>query len=191
MRRIGIVLAILIVSMGCASTRGSIHGVYRDANMDFGQIQNVAVMPFANLSRESNAAERVRGVFMTMLLASQSIYVVPPGEVSRGISRAGIQTPTAPAADDVIKFASIVKSDAVITGTVQEYGDVRSGTALATVISLQLEMIETHTGKVVWAASSTRGGVTMTDRLFGGGGEPMNVVTEKAVEDLLDKLFGN
>ncbi len=50
-------------------------------------------------------------------------------------------------------------------------------------------MIETQTGKVVWTASSTKGGISVWDRLFGGGGKAMNEVTEEAVDDLLDKLF--
>ncbi len=52
-----------------------------------------------------------------------------------------------------------------------------------------MQMMEAQTGRVVWSASSTRGGVTMSDRLFGGGGEPMNIVTEKAVDDVIRKLF--
>ena len=51
-------------------------------------------------------------------------------------------------------------------------------------------MMEAQTGKVVWSASSTKGGVTTSDRMFGGGGEPMNTTTQKAVDDLLEKLFG-
>jgi hypothetical protein len=50
-------------------------------------------------------------------------------------------------------------------------------------------MIERSSGVVVWSASSTKGGVSVWDRLLGGGGRPMNTVTEKAVNDLLDKLF--
>ena len=50
-------------------------------------------------------------------------------------------------------------------------------------------MIEARTGKVVWTASSTKGGVSALDRLFGGGGKPMNDVTEKAVNDILNKFF--
>jgi len=33
------------------------------------------------------------------------------------------------------------------------------------------------------------GGVSTSDRLLGGGGEPMNKVTEIAIDDLLEKLF--
>jgi hypothetical protein len=50
-------------------------------------------------------------------------------------------------------------------------------------------MMETETGTVVWSGASTQGGITLSDRMFGGGGEPMNKVTEKAVNDLLDQLF--
>jgi hypothetical protein len=82
-----------------------------------------------------------------------------------------------------------VKADTVITGAVREYGEVRSGTSQANLISMSLQMMEAQTGKVVWSASSTQGGVTTTDRLFGGGGDPMNRITEKAIDDLLDKLF--
>jgi hypothetical protein len=43
-----------------------------------------------------------------------------------------------------------------------------------------------HRGR---AASSTKGGITFGDRLLGGGGEPMNVVNEEVVDEIIDKLF--
>ncbi|MGE5699017.1 MAG: GNA1162 family protein [Deltaproteobacteria bacterium] len=190
MKKIGIILVFIVVSVGCASTLGTTQGSFRDPNMDFGLVQNVAVMPFANLSRETSAADRVRDVFITMLLATQGVYVIPPGEVGRGISRAGITAPAAPTTEEILKLATIVKADAVVTGTVREYGEVRSGTSVANIVSVSLQMIEGRTGRIVWSGSSTKGGVSTADRLFGGGGEPMNIVTEKAVNDLLDKLFG-
>jgi hypothetical protein len=82
-----------------------------------------------------------------------------------------------------------VKADAVITGVVREYGEVRSGTTAANVVSLSLQMIEAQTGKIVWSASSTQGGVGLKERLLGGGGEPLNDCTEKAVKDVINQLF--
>jgi len=190
MRKTGIVLLLLLATSGCGTLHNAVQGTFRDPNMDFGQLQTVAVMPFANLSRDTNAADRVRDVFVTLLLATHGVYAVPPGEVARGISRVGIASPTSPTSEEIQKFAAIVKVDAIITGTVREYGEVRSGTTASNLISVSLQMIEGQTGRVVWSASSTQGGVSTTDRLFGGGGEPMNIVTEKAVNDLLDKLFG-
>lgn len=185
---LGMALLFFLFLTDCAANSSKV--TYRDPNMDFGSIQAVAVMPFNNLTRETVAADRVRDVFMTMLQATGGVYVVPPGEVGRGISRLSLEHPTSPTPEEVTRFAKIVNADAVFTGTVTEYGEVRSGTAAANVVSVSIQMMEAQTGKVVWSASSTKGGVTTADRLFGGGGEPMNATTQKAVDDLLDKLFG-
>lgn len=185
--RFGAAVLLILVSTGCATTSSKV--VYRDPNMDFGAIQTVAVMPFNNLTRENVAGERVRDVFMTMLQATGGVYVIPPGEVARGITRLSLERPASPTPEEVTKFAKVVSTDAVFTGTVKEYGEVRSGTSTANVVSVSLQMMEAQTGKVVWSASSTQGGVTTSDRLFGGGGEPMNATTQKAVDDLLEKLF--
>jgi hypothetical protein len=179
----------VLLFVGLAACARPASDVFRDPNMDFGAIQTILVMPFANQTREQTAADRVRDVFINRLLAAGAVYVPPVGEVKRGIMRAGIVDATTPSAEEVKSIAGIVKADAVITGAVKEYGDVRSGAAISTVIALSMQLVETQTGKVVWAASSTKGGISFTDRLFGGGGEPMNVVTEKAVDDILDKLF--
>jgi hypothetical protein len=183
-----IILLFFLLSFvaGCAKRLPS---TYIDSKMDFGAIQTVAVMPFANLARDPVVADRVKDVFINKLLATGAIYVLPPGEVARGISRAEISTPTAPSPDEAIKLGGIIKVQAVLTGVVKEYGEVRSGTTSANIISVSIQMIETQTGKVVWTASSTKGGITIWDRLFGGGGRPMNIVTEKAVDDLINKLF--
>lgn len=163
--------------------------MYRDPNMDFGAIKTIAVMPFSNLTRDSIASERVRDVLINKLLVTGAVYILPVGEVARGIARVEIQNPTAPSQDEIIKLGGILKVQAVITGVVREYGEVRSGTTSANVASLSLQMIENQTGKVVWTASSTKGGISTWDRLFGGGGKPMNDVTEEAVDDVINKLF--
>ncbi len=163
---------------------------YRDPNMDFGAIQSVAVMPFVSLARDNVAAERVRDVFTNDLLATGAVYVVPAGEVARGVARAEIANPSAPSPEEVVKLAGIIKVQAVFTGVLKEYGEVRSGTSAANVVSVSLQMIEAQTGRVVWSGSTTKGGITAWDRLLGGGGQPMNDVTEKSVQDLINKLFG-
>ena len=157
--------------------------------MDFAAVKTVAVLPFANLSRDNLAAERVRDVFSSNLLATGAVYVLPAGEVNRGLTRAAVVAPATPTTDEVIALGKALGVDAIVGGTLKEYGEMRSGSSSANAISLSLQMFETQTGKVVWAASSTKGGVGFVDRLLGGGGEPMNQVTEDAVHELLKKLF--
>lgn len=179
-----IVMSILISIAGCATDE-----VFFDPNMDFGSLRSVAVLPFENFTQEDYAAERVRDAFSTMLLATGAVYVLPPGEVARGMGSIGRFPREGPSSEQVKQLAGTLGVDAVITGVVLEYGPVRSGSASANVVSVSLQMIEKTSGMVVWSASSTKGGISIWDRLFGGGGKPMNAVTEKVVNDLLDKLF--
>jgi len=182
-------IVLLLMLIWLAACGRATSNVFRDPDMDFGVIQSVAVMPFANHTREQTAADRVRDVFVNKLLYTGGLYAAPLGEVKRGITRAAIADPTAPSPEEVTKFAAVVKVDAVITGVVKEYGEVRSGTAVSNVVAISMQMLEAQTGKIIWSASSTKGGVTVGDRLFGGGGEPMNYVTEQAVDEVIDKLF--
>src|SRR5512139_2690202 len=55
--------------------------VYRDQNFDFNSVRIVAVVPFENLTKETQASNRVRDVFMNMLLSTGAVYVLPAGEV--------------------------------------------------------------------------------------------------------------
>lgn len=176
--------ALAALLAGCASGHK-----YHDQKMDFASVRTVAVLPFANLSRDTLAAERVRDVFSGLLMATGSIYVLPQGEVAKGIGRAGLANPYSPAKDEVLALAKALGADAVFTGVLKEYGEVRSGSAAANTVSVSMSMYETSAATVVWTASTTQGGVGFADRLFGGGGAPMNKVTEEACRDLLDKLF--
>ncbi|MBI5058135.1 MAG: DUF799 family lipoprotein [Nitrospirae bacterium] len=180
-----ILMAAFLVS--CASAKPA--DIYFDQNMDISAIKTAAIMPFENLTRDQMAADRVKDVFTNMLLSTGEIYVVPPGEVKRGAVLIGIANPTTPSKEEIVKLASLIKVDVVITGVVREYGEVRSGTTSANIVSISLQMIEGQSGKIVWTATSTKGGISMKDRLLGGGGRPMNDVTEEAVNDILNKFF--
>lgn len=187
--KIFILSLVLIALTGCAASGTRRSENYHDPNMDFAALRSIAVMPFANLTRDKLAAERVRDTFMISLMSTGIVYVVPAGEVARGISRVGIARPAHPSGEEVAKLAAIVKADAVVTGVVREFGMVRSGAASANVISVSMQMIEKESRKVVWTASSTQGGVSIKDRLIGAGGRPMNEITNVAIDDILNKLF--
>src|SRR5208337_5269488 len=112
-----IVLLVTVSALaGCATHAGHGGDTYKDPNMDFSVIKTVAVLPFANLSKDQLAGERVRDVFIPKLMESGSIYVLPPGEVARGLLRMNVANPTAPSTEEVTKLASILKVEAVITG---------------------------------------------------------------------------
>ncbi len=179
-------LVIVAILSACA---GRHPDVWHDSEMDFGSVKTIAVMPFANLSQMQQAGARVRDTFMNRLLATGGVYVLPLGEVARGIARAGIADPTAPSPEEVVKLCGIIKADAVITGVLLEYGEVRAGPATSSVIALSLNMLEGQTGRIVWTASAQEGGVSLKDRLLGPSGKPMNDSTETVVDEIVYKLF--
>lgn len=185
-----VTFATFLLALTACPVSAQVTDVFRDPRMDFGIIKTVAVMPFANLTRDQVVAERVRDVFINKLLSSEAVYVLPVGEVARGITRVEIQSPTEPTAEEVVKLGAFLDAEAVITGVVREYGEVRSGTSSANVISMSIQLVEAQTGRIVWSGSSTKGGITFMNRLFGGGGQPLNVVTEQAIDALFDKLLG-
>jgi hypothetical protein len=182
-----IFLLALIFLGGCAEKGPG--DVYHDELMDFASIQTIGVLPFTNLTADPMGAARARDTLTTMLMATGAIYVIPHGEVARGIARAGLADPTQPTPAEIKKIAGIIEADAIISGVLREYGEARSGSIAAPVISISLQMYDRESGTVIWVGSTTRGGVDMGDRLFGSGGEPFDVVTREAVNDLLDRLF--
>lgn len=184
------VSVLLLLAIDGSTALAQVPDVYKDPAMDFGTIQTVAVMPFSNLTRDQVVAERVRDVFINKLLATQAVYVLPVGEVGRGIAKLELPSPSTPTPEDVVKLGAFLKADAVITGVVREYGEVRSGTTSANVVSFSIQLLEAGTGKVVWSGSTTKGGISFWNRMFGGGGQPLNHVTEEAVDALFDKLLG-
>ncbi len=173
---------------GCRTAPSS--RTYQNRDMDFASVRTVAVLPFWNLTQDNVAGDRVRDVFSNALLATEAVYVLQPGEVARAVSRTGMSTPSTPSAEEIVKLGTLLKVDAVVTGVLKEYGEVRSASTAANVISLSVQMHETATGKVIWSASSTRGGIGWAARLLGtAGGTPMNHLTEQAVDDVIAKLL--
>ncbi len=181
-----LIAAALVAFCGCASSGLR---TFQDKNMDFGSIKTVAVLPFTNLGRDNLAGDRVREVFSNMLLASGAVYVLPQGEVMRGVARVGLGSPSAPSVEEVIKLGTALKAEAVITGVVNEYGETRSGSASANQVSVSVHMFETGTGRQIWTATSSKGGVTFGNRLIGSSGPPFNQVTEAVCDELLANLF--
>jgi hypothetical protein len=178
-------VSVALVLAGCAR-----HRTYANRDMDFGSIRTIAVLPFWNLTRDQHGADRVRDVFVNALLSTDAVYVVPTGEVARALSRVAIATPVTPSMDEIVKLCAMLKADAVITGVLKEYGEVRTSSATSNVVALSLQMQEGTTGKIVWAGSSSKGGVGWGDRLLGSaGGRPLNDVTEQAVDELIAQLF--
>jgi len=159
---------------------------------DFSFVQSVAVLPFDNLSQDSEAGTRVTRIMITELLASGAVDVVEPGEVTAAVSKIpGRQAAAAatPSTQDIIALGTELGVQALILGTVTQSEVLRSAGVQRPVVSLDARMVETETGKAVWAATHTETGGTISAKVLGTGGKPLAETTRRTVRGLLNTLL--
>ena len=76
--------------------------------------------------------------------------------------KVAVVTSAAPSVEESVKLGQALKADAIITGVVKEYGEVRSGTTTANVVSVSIQMIETATAG--WSGPRVHQGRNHRDR---------------------------
>lgn len=182
----GAALGMVLLLSACGGNRPT---SFVHPRVDFSFFKKVAVLPFQNLTTDQFAPERVRESVSAELLATGAMDVVEPGQVLLVMRQLNLQPGVPLGVADLKKLGKALGVNGVIMGTVKEYGEVRSGSVSAPVVSLSLRMIEVDSGAIVWSVSNTAGGISTTMRLFGIGSSTMSEVTRTAVRQSLDTLF--
>jgi hypothetical protein len=75
-----------------------------------------------------------------------------------------------------------------MTGSIDDYKDVRNGSYTYPVIAATLRMIDIKTGKVIWQASADESGYSTAGRLFGLSSEGTNEVLFRLIDKLLNTM---
>jgi len=161
---------------------------YLHKNADLGAITKVAVLPFDALTTEKSSGDKVQKVFYVELLSLDVFEVTEPGQVTKVLRSSGASLDALGPAD----FQRIGKElgvDALFTGTVVDFGESRSGNTSAPEITVQLRLIETHSGTTIWSTSETRSGTGVSTRLFGFGGDSLTEAARKVVRGELATLL--
>lgn len=156
---------------------------------DFGYVERVAVLPLENLSGDRQAGVRATRLLITELLASGAVDVVEPGDVQAALDRIpGGAIP--PSAEEVVRLGEALQVQAVISGSVTESQLIRSGNLTYPVVTLDVHMLETETGRAVWAATHTEKGGSWGAQFLGTGAEPISTTTRKCVRAVLEAMVG-
>jgi TolB-like protein len=175
-----------VLSAGCAA--GPRMYVNRDADMAY--YRKVAVLPFANLSGDAFAGERVTRAFVTELIIAERFQLVDPGEFRMVLDRMGA-LPDAQGNLDPQKLkeaAAKVEATGVIRGAVTEYQVQRSGTEECPVLSFYAEMVDVATGNVVWRIQTSKKGKGRLPMLGGSGSRTFGRLIEEACTDAVKRL---
>lgn len=183
-------LAVATLVAGCGTGSGLRLFVHSEADMAF--YTKVAVVPFANLSPERFAGERVGRAFYTELVISERFQLVEDGEFRRAIERAGA-TPDVQGQYDseMVKLAATASgANGLIRGTVADYQMQRVGSNDSPVVSFDVEMIDIATGSTVWRGSITRRGKGRLPVLGGASTQTFGRLVQEACKELVTKLEG-
>lgn len=164
------------------------HFVHPEADVAF--YESVGVIPFESLDADRLAGEKVTNVFYTELLAQGFNSVQEPGQFLASIQRIRGVGPTnrAWSSSDLARLGEEAQVQGVFTGIVRDYAMTGGGRNSFPLVSLEVRLVDTSTGQVVWSASLTRrGGPTMP---FTGWREihTLGELTTRVCRDLLQTL---
>ncbi len=152
--------------LGCAGTDSARQTFVRE-NVDLGYITRVAVLPFANNTQDDFAAQRIRDITSTRILAMGIFDVVDRGVVDSGLREMAIDKDTPLDVPVVKRLGQRLGVQAFVYGTVNSIGENRQGSFTYPQVALTLELIDSESAQVLWRNSDTNSGYSLADRLFG------------------------
>lgn len=161
-----LIVIFLFAAWGCAGNNASDLSYVREG-VDIGYINKVAVLPFTNNTREEFAAEKVRDITATQILAMGLFDVADKGVVDGTLREMGIGRDTPLDVPLVKRLGQRLGVQGIVIGTVNSMGETRQGPSSYSDVSLTLQLLDCESAQTVWRSSDSRSGYSLTDRLFG------------------------
>ena len=172
---------------GCASVAPRL---YVNPQADMAYYRRVVVLPFANLSQQNLAGERVTRAFITELIIADRFRVIEPADFYTVLARIGGE-PGGDGTYDPEKLrqaAAQVEATGLIRGAVTEYQMQRFGQNELPVLGFDVELLDAATGNVVWRASIARRGSGRVPVIGGGGTRTLGRLTQETCAELVAEL---
>ncbi len=189
MRRLsGVALALAWLGFASMATAGPRLFVNHKADLSY--YQRIAVVPFANLTSDMNAGERVTRAFLTELVIAERFQIVEPGEFHGMLDRIG-GLPDAQGHADPKKLAEAAteaQATGLIRGAVTEYTIQRNGTDDIPVLTFDAEMIDVATQQTVWRITVSQRGRSRIPVLGGANHKSFGMVTQDACRQAVNAL---
>lgn len=183
---VALMVAMLSIATGCAAGPR----LFVNHKADLSYYQRIAVVPFANLTNDANAGERVTRAFMTELVMAERFQIVEPGEFHGMLERIG-GLPDAQGHADPKKLAEAAteaQATGLIRGAVTEYTVQRNGTDEVPVITFDVEMLDVATLQTVWRITVSGRGRGRLPVLGGPNHKSFGMVTQDACRDAVKAL---
>jgi len=180
-----LLLVSMVVVYGCNNSNIS---YFVRPDTDLTTIRKVAVLPLENLTRDRFASEKIRELVMMNLL-KKGIDIIEPGEVNDLLRSMRIRTMRRVTRDEIVEIGRRLGIDAVITGSVSTYEIKRALSVTYPEVSIYLNLIDVHSGSILWATWHSSGGADFWTRHFGIETETLDEVSQEVVKGALDTVF--
>jgi TolB-like protein len=155
---------------------------------DVYNIKRLAVLPFENFTSDNYAGEKIRRIVITELL-SRGFDVVEPGEVTKLMKELKIRSLGSLAVSEIQEIGKTLKADSVMTGSVEAFGISKGISVSYPEITVNLMLIETSSGNIIWSVHNTSGGASFWTRHFGAEGISLSETARDVVEKAIDTMF--
>ena len=185
--RLAVLAVILLAIIAAGCSRGMRPTKFTNADYNFSFLEKVAVLPLLNLSEDRQAGSRATRILITELLSTGAVDVVEPGETLAALNKITSGDPT-PTTEQVIALGKALNVQAVLQGSVAQSGASRAGTVMIPVVTLDVHMLETESGQVIWAVTHTEKGGAAGAAILGTGSEPISQTTRRCARRLIKTL---
>lgn len=172
----------VILMFGCAPK----HFV-RTAD-DLSSVRKIAVLPFENFTADKYAGEKIRRITITELL-SIGADVIEPGEVTRLLKDSGIMSIHSMKTKEIQKVGEGLGVDAVMLGSVEAFGISRGINVTYPEVTINLMLIDTGSGKIIWSVRHSTGGASFWTRHFGSEGISLSEAARETVTEAIRTIY--
>ena len=146
--------------------------------------RTVCVLPFENLSKDTDADIKVREIFVTELFIAHMFRdIVDIVEANAALMSLRIRKPNSLDKETIRALGERLGADYLILGVVTEYS-YGKGKESGAEVGLSVRMIEVETGNILWTANNFRMGTNSVSRILGisQGPSPMELTRQVAGE---------
>ena len=175
------VLAMMLVSCGKKTVTES----FLREDVDFSFVQRIAVLPFDNNSQDEFAPGRLRDVTITHVLSLGLFDVVEKDLIDSVLYDEAIDPGSAIDPLTLKRMGNRLNVQGFLLGTVDLAGMNRVGSTSYPELAVTLRLVEAESGMILWQASSSFSGESLSNRLFGTKGDDAFQVTVKLIRGLL------
>jgi TolB-like protein len=152
------------------------------------KIRRIAVLPLENFTSDEYASEKIRRIVITELLSCNR-DVIEPGEVTRLLRESKIKSLGSIKTAEVQDLGKALGVDAVMMGSVEAFGIGKGVSVTYPEVTINLRLIETSSGNIVWSMRNTSGGADFWTRHLGSEGMSLSEAAGRVVKDTIGTLF--